>query len=77
MKTIAQEMKWENVGPFVEQQKTLISEQVSIDTRKLVSTEAFNAATSLEKPEEGATSLRAFLEGRSEFLLNHEAIKSL
>ena len=70
-------MKWENVGPIVQQHRELIKDEVALDTRKLFTTEAFLAKTSGEEPGQDSTSLRAFLEQRSKFLLNHAKIKAL
>ena len=72
IRTLGEQLKWENIGPTVEQHRELISKEVAMDTRKLMTTEAFETATSSEKPEKGSTSLRAFLDQRSEFLLNYE-----
>ena len=73
----AEQMKWEKIGPVIQTHRELISGEVANDTRKLTSTEAFNKATSSDPPDDDSTSLRAFLEKRSKFLLNHDAIKSL
>jgi hypothetical protein len=74
---IAELMKWNNLGPKVIEARNLIKKEVALDTRKLFTTEQFNLATLNRKPKDDSTSLRAFAEKRSEFLLNHEAIKAL
>lgn len=77
IRTLAEMMKWENIGPLVEQSRELIRDEVAIDTRKLFTTEQFLAKTSSDVPGEDSTSLRAFFKKRSEFLLNHPKIKEL
>ena len=77
VREVAELMKWENTGPIVQQHRELIKDEVALDTRKLFTTEAFVAKTSSEEPGKDSTSLRAFLEQRSKFLLNHAKIKAL
>jgi len=77
LKTIAEIMQWKQLGPKVEQYRDLIADEVQLDTRKLFSTADFRKAVDSSKPEKDSPSLRAFLEQRSKFLLNHEKIKSL
>ena len=55
--------------------RNLIEKEVKADTRKLMSNDAFENATNQGKPAAG--SLREFAEKRSEYLLNHPAIKDL
>ncbi|WP_168215756.1 CotH kinase family protein [Roseimaritima ulvae] len=74
-----QSLDWETMGPFVAKQRELIEPLVKIDKRKLGTYEAFAAATSdqVVAPEQneaprrghGAMNLRAFAEGRGEYLL--------
>ena len=77
LKTIAEMMQWDQIGPKIEQYRELIEDEVALDTRKLFSTADFENAMNTEKPGNDSPSLRAFLQQRSEFLLNHEKIKSL
>ena len=69
IRTIAEQLKWENLSPIVTQHRELIEDEVALDTRKLFSTEEF--ATTHK------STLRDFCEQRSEFLLNHEKVKAL
>ena len=76
IRTIARDqLAWESIGPVIEQCRELISDAVREDTRKLASTEAFEAATSFtptaEEGERGV-SLRDFIERRRVFLLRDE-----
>ena len=73
VRTIARDqLAWESIGPVIEQCRTLILDAVRNDTRKLASTEAFEAATS-STPTAGEgdrpVSLRDFIERRRAFLL--------
>ena len=69
LKTLADELAWENLGPVVARNRELIGELVKLDTRKLVTTEAFERATSPEPPASpDEPSLRNFCERRSRFL---------
>ncbi len=77
LREIAYLMDWENIGRRVAEHRALIQEEVDRDTRKLFTTKQFKDATSARVPEKDSNSLRAFLEGRSKFLLNHSAIKAL
>jgi len=77
VRTIARDMiSWEQMGPQVEKATQLIESEVNADTRKLMTYEAFQKATSLTSPAEPG-SLREFAEKRSTFLLEHPAIKDL
>jgi hypothetical protein len=65
VKEIAQKsLDWNALGPVVKQYRDLIAADVARDTRKLMSTEAFQAATA----DNG--SLRTFVDQRRAFLLN-------
>ena len=77
LREIAEMLKWDNIGPQVAMVRELLKEQVENDTRKLSSLEAFLQATNPDEPDEDSSSLRAFAEKRSAFLLNHEKIKAL
>lgn len=77
LKTIAEMLQWQNLGPNVSQYRKLIEDNVALDTRKLFTTADFKKATSAGRPAKDATSIRAFGEQRSAFLLKHEKIKSL
>lgn len=70
------QLAWESIGPVIEQCRQLIHEAVREDTRKLASTEAFEAATSpVPVADDGGrpTSLRGFLERRRAFLLRDDS----
>ena len=76
IRTIARDqLAWESLGPVIEQCRELIHDAVREDTRKLASTEAFEAATS-STPTAGEgdrpVSLRDFLERRRAFLLRDD-----
>lgn len=69
------QMAWESIGPVIEQCRELIGDAVREDTRKLASTEAFEAATSSAPPTDSGgrpVSLRDFLERRRAFLLRDD-----
>lgn len=88
VRTIADQLAWENLGPIVARQRALIEAQVAIDTRKLTTTAAFERATAdtpdaapkAESAQEGAParparqapSLREFAEKRSAYLKNYQ-----
>lgn len=75
--TIATDLlNWESVGPRVEQMRELIEEEVLLDTRKLMTNEAFLLATSSDSSDE-QPSLRRFCDARTRFLLDHEKLRSL
>ena len=77
VRTIAKDhIVWDKMKPQVEKAKSLIENEVQSDSRKLMSDEAFEKATSLDHPA-AAGSLREFAEKRSAYLLNYPAIKSL
>ena len=77
LRAIALMLKWENLGPNVAKARALIEDEVKLDTRKVTSLEAFQAATDPAKPQGGSTSLRSFADQRSDFLLNHPRIQDL
>jgi spore coat protein CotH len=69
-------------GDLVKEYHALIRDEVARDTKKLSTTEAFNRQLERSSaPAEGERrrggTLRDFAEQRREFLLNHQAIKSL
>lgn len=64
VRTLAQEMAWEKMGPFVARLHDTIAPRVAKDTRKAFSTEAFERDTSVE----ASGSLRQFFEKRSKYL---------
>ena len=76
LRELAQIMQWENLGPQVAQMRDLIEAEVELDTRKLSSLEAFRTATD-DRGGAESPGLKAFVDQRSEYLLNHEKIKSL
>lgn len=65
-------MSFRTVGPMVRQWQALIESDVSLETRKLYTTEAFRADVG-DRSEDGgpapATTLRGFIERRRAFLL--------
>jgi len=78
VREIAQSLDWGEFGPQVAQAKHLIEESVKLDTRKLMSTQAFLEATADKAGTQTATPmLRTFADERSKYLLNHDAIKNL
>lgn len=77
VRTVAEMLQWDNIGPRVESTKRLIEDDVAADTRKLFTIENFRSATSDQVPDESSTHLRAFCEQRSKYLLNYEKIKAL
>ncbi len=77
LKTIADMLAWENLGPSVNQYRALIEDEVARDTRKLFTTSDFKKATVDARPGKDSTGIRAFAEKRSEFLLNYPKIKEL
>ena len=64
------------MGPHIKEARNLIEKEVEADTRKLMTTEAFQNATDDSSPAKPG-SLREFCEKRTEYLLNHELIKNL
>lgn len=77
LRTIANTLKWKNLAPQVQQVRSLLVKEVQLDTRKLFTTQEFGKATSNAKPAADSTSLRAFAEKRSAFLLKHKKIQAL
>ena len=65
-------LDWDYLGAKVAAARKLIDQEVKLDTRKLMTYEAFLAATD---PENG--SLKEFCDKRSEYLLSVPAIKEL
>ena len=74
---IARMMDWENIGPRVKQYRALIETEVRKDSRKLFTNKQFTNATAQAAPGKNSTSLRAFMDKRSAFLLKHPEIKAL
>ena len=73
VKQIAEEyLDWEYLGKKVGAARTLITDEVNADTRKLTTNEAFAKAVA---DEDGG--LREFCDKRREYLLNLPAIKAL
>jgi len=77
LREIAQLMDWDNIGPRVAQYRKLIQKEVESDTRKLFTAKQFKDATGQGFPKKDSTTLRAFMDKRSAFLLEHPEIKSL
>ena len=57
-------LDWKTLGPLAKKYQAVIADEVRLDTRKLYSTEAFDAGL-----EGGEDSLRRFVDQRREFLL--------
>lgn len=80
VREIAEEsLDWEQLGPIVAEQRALIEEAVSEDTRKLGTTQAFVEATAPGPTSENtagdtgrAMSLRDFASKRREYLLTYK-----
>ena len=74
VKTLAREMTWSNLGPFITQERTLIAPFVEQDTRKLSTYEDFMLLTAADEATTGraAQSLRAFFTLRSKYLLEYK-----
>ena len=68
VRQLAGEMTWDKMGPLVAQYHAVIAPFVARDTRKPLSTDAFERDTS---PEPTGT-LRQFFEKRSKFLLEYQ-----
>jgi hypothetical protein len=74
----SESLQWKKIGEEIAQTRELIQESVAGDTRKLMSTEAFLQTTSPDvDQQQGTPTLRTFVEERSKYLLEHEAIMSL
>ena len=73
IRTIAEMLKWENLGPMVQAHRELIEAEVALDTRKLFTTEDFRA----QHDESDPSGLKVFAEKRSQFLLTHPKILAL
>ncbi|MEO1525913.1 MAG: CotH kinase family protein [Planctomycetota bacterium] len=67
-------LDWNAVEPVVAEHTTRIAPEVKIDAKKLDTFEAFQQSTSVDAPdsEDGRGSLRAFFDGRREYLLNYK-----
>ena len=63
-------LDWDKMGPLARRYQAVIREEVTLDTRKLYSTEAFEAGL-----ETGEQSLKSFVEQRRAFLLKATAQK--
>ena len=70
-------MDWENIGPRVKQYRALSESEVRKDSRKLFTNKQFADATAQAAPGKNSTSLRAFMDKRSAFLLKHPEVKAL
>ncbi|MCI0465132.1 MAG: CotH kinase family protein [Gemmataceae bacterium] len=70
---------WNKLRPVVAQYRKLIEKEVELDTRKLYSLAEFRSALADEAPGGPGSrfSLRAFAEGRRNYLLNYPAIREL
>ncbi len=79
VRTIAEDLlTWDNLKPRVGTIRKLIERDVAADTRKLMTIDAFRAATSNSLPDDPQSSnLRSFVAKRSAYLLAHPAIKAL
>ena len=75
-------LDWGKLGPIAEQYRNLIADEVRADTRKLATTEAFEAGFAAEAPAGGdrgpqRLSLKSFAEQRRAYLLSHPEIQKL
>jgi hypothetical protein len=81
VRTIAEKsFDWDKLRPVVAQYRALIEKEVEIDTRKLYTLAEFKSSLTDVAPTPGQGSrfnLRAFFEGRRNYLLNYPAIKEL
>ena len=77
VRTIAEMLEWNNLGPRVQRIRELIDDEVAQDTRMLATYDEFRSATSDEKPSENSTGLRSFAEKRAAYLLGHAKIMGL
>lgn len=72
--TIAsKDFDWKNMKPLVDRHRALIEAEVELDTRKLSSLGEFKNAMSDTPGPRG--NLRAFADGRRQYLLNHPEVK--
>lgn len=65
-------LDWNQIGPQIAAARELIQDEVELDTRKLMTYDAFLQATDATDGD-----LREFCESRAKFLLEHEAIQAL
>lgn len=74
-----QGLDWEKLGPVVERHRDQIREWVKLDSRKLSTTEAFEAGTAPNlELQTREISIRQFAERRRQFLMSHpEVLKAL
>ena len=83
VRAIAQDgFDWKKLGPVVAQYRALIEKEVEIDTRKLYSLDEFKSAVADATPPAAPgrgknVSLRAFADGRRNYLLAYPAIREL
>jgi CotH kinase protein/Lamin Tail Domain/EF hand len=82
VRTIAEkDLQWSKLGSLITNSRALLEKDVEADTRKLSSFEDFLATMSDLAPDPTVqgrrSSLRSFLEQRSDFLLKHEAIAAV
>jgi hypothetical protein len=80
IKEIAEkDLDWKEIGPIVEQYRSLAATEVKADTRKLSSYEGFETSMSDDKRPAGGggreMSIRSFVEQRREFLLKYQPPK--
>jgi len=86
VRVIADHLDWSRIGPVVARYRTMIDNEVKIDTRKLETHEAFLKATAdtaesnSAAPEQGWRAapmpLRAFADHRRSYLLNYSPKKA-
>jgi hypothetical protein len=80
VRAVAEELDWHKLGPVVTQYRELVEKEVAVETRKLMTLAAFQTAVADEPAEAGPggralPGLRAFAEGRRNYILNHPAVK--
>lgn len=80
IRTIAEKsLTWQALEPVISQYRQLIDKEVEADTRKLDSYDAFKKMTGTESitGERGQLSLKAFIEQRQKYLLQHAEVKKV
>jgi len=78
VKTIAEfKMAPKTIDPVIRQFRSLLLEEMKVDTRSGTSFDAFNSMTSAPSGEGPASGLYKFMKDRRDFLLAHDGIKGL
>lgn len=81
IRTIAEKsLSWKALEPVIARYRSMIDKDVQADTHKLESYEAFKkmtASTDTGIAERGQLGLKAFIEQRQKYLLQHAEVKKL